>query len=259
MKILSAKNLHLDQGIKCVVYGKGGAGKTTLAQTLLSHGPVLVLSAESGMLAVAGQDIDIIDITKDDEGKALKTATEKFKRLAESFKFITETPNLRHKTIFIDSLSEIADIIFNHTKDEIEASGKGDNGFKVWGDYANRMNTMLKRFRDMAKYNVVFTCLEDLDKDETGKMFYRPMVPGKAAKELIVPIFDEVFRLVITDDSKGIRMLLTSPTSTSDAKDRSGALEKLESPNLDKIFEKIRTHVQKKTEQTELKLEQEKK
>jgi len=259
MKILSAKNLHLDQGIKCVVYGKGGAGKTTLAQTLLSHGPVLVLSAESGMLAVAGQDIDIIDITKDDEGVALKTATEKFRRLGQAFKFITETPNLRHKTIFIDSLSEIADIIFNHTKDEIEASGKGDNGFKVWGDYANRMNTLLKRFRDMARYNVVFTCLEDLDKDETGKMFYRPMVPGKSAKELIVPIFDEVFRLVITDDSKGIRMLLTSPTTTSDAKDRSGALEKLESPNLDKIFEKIRSHIQNKTEQTQMKLEEKQK
>jgi hypothetical protein len=54
-------------------------------------------------------------------------------------------------------------------------------------------------------------------------------------------------------------MLLTQPTTTSDAKDRSGALEKLESPHLDRVFEKIRTHVQKKTEQTELKLEQEKK
>lgn len=254
MKILSAKNIHLDQGIKCVVYGKSGAGKTTLAQTLLSYGPVLVLSAESGMLSVAGQDIDIIDITKDDEGKALKTATEKFKRLAEAFKYITET-QLRYKTIFIDSLSEIADIVFNHTKDEVEASGKGDNGFKVWGDYVNRMNTLLKRFRDMARYNVVFTCLEDLDQDESGKMFYRPMVAGKAAKNLIVPIFDEVFRLVITDDAKGLRMLLTSPTQTSDAKDRSGALEKLEQPHLDKVFEKIRSHLQKKTQQTEMKLE----
>ena len=54
----STKGLH-SNGVKMLVYGQAGAGKTSLIPTLPN--PV-VLSAEGGLLSIADADVSFIEI-----------------------------------------------------------------------------------------------------------------------------------------------------------------------------------------------------
>ena len=51
-------------GVKLLVYGQAGAGKTTLVQTLPD---VVVLSAEGGLLSIQDADLPYIEIASMDD------------------------------------------------------------------------------------------------------------------------------------------------------------------------------------------------
>ena len=51
-------------GVKLLVYGAAGAGKTTLVKTLPN---VIVLSAEGGLLSIQDADLPYIEITSMDD------------------------------------------------------------------------------------------------------------------------------------------------------------------------------------------------
>ena len=57
VNIKSTKDIALDHGIKCVVYGFSGVGKTVLCSTAPKP---IVLSAESGLLSLSKVDIPYI-------------------------------------------------------------------------------------------------------------------------------------------------------------------------------------------------------
>ncbi len=66
--------------------------------------------------------------------------------------------------------------------------------------------------------------------------YFVPNVGGKKVKEYLLPSFDIVMRMIV--DKEGNRKLVTKPTPKTQAKDRPGALEALEEPNLMNILEK---------------------
>ena len=49
--------------LKILVFAPSGAGKTSLAKSVTNPKKILVISAESGLLSLAGSGIDYIDIT----------------------------------------------------------------------------------------------------------------------------------------------------------------------------------------------------
>ena len=87
-----AAQLH---GIKCLVYGKSGAGKTKLAAT--APAPI-ILSAESGILSLREFQIPMIQI---------KTVAD----LTEVHQWAQNSAEAKQfATIYIDSISEIGEI-----------------------------------------------------------------------------------------------------------------------------------------------------
>jgi hypothetical protein len=107
----------------------------------------------------------------------------------------------------------------------------------MWGEYTKKMINIIKKFRDLPHYNVIFTCLEDSVQDETKKTSFFPVIAGSKAKSVIKPMFDELFRYCIIENE---RKLVTNTTNVTMAKDRSGKLELLEAPDLGVIFNKIK-------------------
>jgi len=61
--IKNTSSIHTD-GVKILIFGKSGVGKTSLVGTL--EGKTLVLSAESGLLVLKDKNIDVIDINNID-------------------------------------------------------------------------------------------------------------------------------------------------------------------------------------------------
>jgi hypothetical protein len=231
--------------ICALVVGRYGLGKTSLIRTVLGQEYIdgkweqvnetgeraCVLSAESGLLAVR-------DLVKSGmvEGYEIASLAE-FK---EAYSLLAGTPEMkdRYSWVFIDSLTEISQRCDSVMREKYPDAAKT---FKRWDDYSDTMIRTIKCFRDLADYNVVFTCLETIDKDESNRRFAAPDVVGKGLKEKLPSFFDEVFymRLMTDDQGNEHRVLYTQPVNEWPAKDRSGKLAMIEKPNLLELKNKI--------------------
>lgn len=217
----STKDAALD-GIKILVHGPAGAGKTSLCAT--TGEPTVIISAESGLLSLRGVDIPVIEV------KALD-------QLYEAYDFVVNTEQGQaFKWICLDSISEIAEVVLNHEKKVAK------DPRQAYGALAEKMTDLIRAFRDLPGRNVYFSCKQERAKDEqSGAMLYYPAMPGNMLKQGVGYFFDEVFAMRVEKDADGnpTRWLQTSRDYNYEAKDRSGSLEMFESPDLAAIAAKI--------------------
>lgn len=232
MKITSTRSDN-NAPLKVLIFGDSGAGKTTLAGTL--PGKTLIISAEAGLLSLAGKSIDVVDLSQDDEG-AVIPQEKRIARLVEVYKFL-QTPEARKKYehIFIDSLTEINQNLIAQLNQEFPDR---KDALVMYGENAKRMRGLVRSFRDLPMYSVYFTALSEIDKDENGMRFLGPQLVGKMSAQ-VNAFFDEVFYLHV-DKETGARALITAKTDNLAVKDRSGKLDAKEPANLEVIIKKIK-------------------
>lgn len=213
-----AAQLH---GIKCLVYGKSGAGKTKLAST--APAPI-ILSAESGILSLREFQIPMIQI---------KTVAD----LTEVHQWALNSAEAKQfATIYIDSISEIGEVVLANAKSQVK------DPRQAYGELIEKMMATIKAFRDLPGKNVVMAAKQEPIKDEmTGIVQYGPSMPGSKLGPQLPYLFDEVFRLGVGKTLQGVeyRFLQTGPDLQYDAKDRSGSLDPVERPDLSFVFSKI--------------------
>lgn len=233
MKETNTTNVQ-EAKIKALLYGKSGTGKTYTATTLKPE-TTLILSAESGLLPLAGKAFTVWEMESYDD------MLEAYKRL-----LATELQK-QFKVVFIDSLTEINELAKEKIV-KVDRPGLGKDLGKVYDDLMTmqdyqllqtRMTRMIRAYRDLP-YHVIFTCLEDNVKDErTGEITVVPSINGKLSTN-VAGYFDEVFRLVTKDaDNKIDRFFITGKMERAIGKDRSGALELREEPSWTVVFNKI--------------------
>lgn len=216
----------------CLVIGGFGKGKTSLLRTIPEEERSIVISVESGLLCV--RDLVVSGRVEGFEITEWKDVYEVFGIL------VSDKYRSRYKWAFIDSLTEIAALCVVALKKEFP---NPKDAIKMWGVYSERMTEMIKAFRDMPHYNVVFTALDEVSTDELGRRYTEASMQGKKVKELLPSYFDEVFYLDIFKDDEGndVRKFVTQPIDDLPAKDRSGKLDVYEEPDLSKIAGKIMT------------------
>jgi phage nucleotide-binding protein len=231
MKIQTSIDIK-NKPLYMLVYGTSGRGKTSLIKTLpLEH--TLVLDAENGLAVLQNEKhVNNVALHKDDKGITLNEE-DRYQRFLQFCELIKKPETKAAYTwLVIDSLTELGQNIQRHMATKHE-------GFKLWGEYTNAMIDVLKFFRDLDHYNVLFLALEDrIDEEETGRSYSYPSIGGKKAKEFLLPCFDEVYRLIITEDKQ--RMLVTTETPKTQAKSRLGGLNELEPANLSEIIKKLK-------------------
>lgn len=214
-------NLHADNGVKMLVYGQAGAGKTSLIPTLPS--PV-VLSAEGGLLSISGADVPYIEITS-------------MADLMEAYTWLTTSPEARDfQSVALDSISEIAEVVL------VEELKRNKDGRAAYGELNSAMTGVIRAFRDLPGKHVYFTAKCEKAQDEQGRMLYSPSMPGKTLTQQLPYFFDCVFSLQVGKDAEGKahRMLLTDTDGLWVAKNRAaGRLSAWETPDLGAIIAKI--------------------
>lgn len=219
------KTGHNDSKLKCLLYAPSGYGKTFSAGTL--EGRTLIISAESGLLSLANKEIDYFDITE-----GCKTPFEKINNLILIYRELEK--GMEYDNVFIDSLSEIAQVFVEHFQKEYPEKKDSMN---LWGEYAKKIRGFVKMFRDLNQYNVIMTAIEKVDKDELGRRFKIPDLNGSIATQL-PQYFDEVFAIRILEEGK--RVFQTDGRDNYVCKDRSGRLDAFEDCNLGNVFAKIK-------------------
>ena len=216
-----AAELH---GVKFCVHGRAGAGKTTLVKTLAEFCPTILISAESGLLSLRDVDIPTIVITN-------------FAEFEEAYKWIAYSEHARpFFAVALDSVSEVAENCL-----AIEKANTKD-GRKAYGELHEKVMKQLKLYRDLPGRHVYFSAKQGRVKDEvTGITRYGPDMPGQQLIKDLPYLFDELFSLEIgvTPEGQQYRYLLTDTTQTHEAKDRSGALDLWEPPDLGHVIKKI--------------------
>lgn len=217
----STKDAALD-GIKVLVHGPAGAGKTSLCAT--TGAPTIIISAESGLLSLRGFDIPVIEVKSLDD-------------MYQAYDFVANTDEGKaFNWVCLDSISEIAEVVLNDEKKTAK------DPRQAYGALAEKMTDLIRAFRDLSGRNVFFSCKQERTKDEqSGAMLYYPAMPGNMLKQGVGYFFDEVMALRVEKDADGnpTRWLQTSRDFNYEAKDRSGCLEMFEAPNLADIAAKI--------------------
>jgi len=222
IKLTTTKQAASLHGLKMLIHGPAGSGKTTLAGTITE--PAIMISAESGLLPLRDKDIDVIEVRTIDD-------------INESYEYIKSQD--KYKWLILDSISEIAETVLA-AEFEVNADGR-----KAYGEMYNKMMILMRSFRDLKNMNVVFTAKQALVKDEDGITLRKALMPGNNLQVQIPYLFDLVFALRIekNQDNKVERYLQTCPDHIYDAKDRSGVLDMYEAPNLQAIADKIRQSI----------------
>lgn len=233
MKVTNTREIG-SKSIKILVMGESGTGKTTLAKTIGE--PTIILSAESGLLSLAGSDIDVIDLTRDDNGKLLPK-DKRVDRVNEAYKYLlTDEAKLKYKWVFIDSLTEIQQFMFDSLK---QLYPDRSQGLVLYGELAEKTRKVVESFRDLPGYNVVFTSLSCVEKDENNKRFISVDMIGKISQH-VNQWLDEIFYMFVDPEQENKRFFITGNTEKVRCKDRSGKLLLKEPANIAQVITKIR-------------------
>jgi len=207
-------------GVKLLVYGQAGAGKTSLAPTLPNP---IVLSAEGGLLSIQDAELPYIEIT---------TMVE----LQEAYKWLAESAEAaQFESVAIDSISEIAEVCLNYEK-KVNKDPRA-----AYGAMQEQMADIIRVFRDLPAKHVLMTAKLEKTQDEMGRILYAPSMPGNKTGQSLPYFFDEVLALRVEKDADGFaqRALMCDSDGLWLAKDRSGKLESWEAPDLSMIINKI--------------------
>jgi len=207
-------------GVKLLVYGNSGAGKTSLVPTLPSP---IVLSAEGGLLSIQDANVPYIEIASMSD-------------LQEAYQWlITSDEAKAFKSVALDSISEIGEVVLNHERKQTK------DPRQAYGAMQEQITDIIRAFRDLPNRHVYFTAKCEKSQDETGRMLYAPSMPGNKTGQSLPYFFDEVLALRVEKDAEGNtqRALMCDSDGLWQAKDRSGKLDSWEAPDLGAIIEKI--------------------
>lgn len=220
MRLTTTREAAHLQGLKVLVYGGAGVGKTTLCATVPN--PV-VISAEAGLLSLRGHELAVIEVgTLED--------------VHDAYRFLSSSEEAKHfEWVCMDSISEIAEVVLSRERKAAK------DPRQAYGALYEHMGDLLRAFRDLPR-SVYMSAKAERNKDEiSGAMLFSPSLPGQKLGQSIAYLFDEVFALRVEKDADGnpSRWLQTGADFQYTAKDRSGALSLFEPPNLGAIATKI--------------------
>lgn len=220
IQILNTREEARLHGVKALIYGPAGVGKTSL---VLSMDKPIILSAESGVLSLRQYDLPMIKI---------RTVMD----LNEAYMWLTTNPAANQfNTVFIDSITEIAEQVL------VNAKGLVKDPRMAYNTLLDQMIPIVKSYRDLPGKHVIMAAKEESYKDEVGVTHRGPMMPGNKVGQQLPYLFDEVFRMGINKDASGkqYRFFQTQPDMQYEAKDRSGVLDFMERPHMTNVINKI--------------------
>lgn len=231
----SEESAHV-AGVKVLVYGGAGIGKTVLAATAPAP---LVLSAESGLLSLRRKNLERLfgvnnpNVCYNVPVISISTVDD----LTDAYNWCIQSNEAKQfGTVCIDSLSEIGEVVLNNAKRQVK------DPRQAYGELIEKMESVVRLFRDLPGKHVYMSAKMEPMKDETsGVVKYGPAMPGSKLGAKLPYFYDEVFRLGVnkTPQGESYRFLQTQPDLQYEAKDRSGSLNQLEPPFLTDLFNKI--------------------
>ncbi len=214
-----ANQLAMRYGVKCVMYGGPGTGKTPLLNT--APRPVLVV-VEPGMLSMRNSNIPCWEAY----------TMERFKEFADWLKNSSEAKNF--DTVGVDSASQLA---------EISLTAKllsNKDGRKAYGEMSREIMGYMNDWFYMPQKHI-YLIAKQMTVDEGGTSVRKPYFPGQDLNVKVPHMYDEVLHLGPErhpNFQNPITAIRCKGTFDCVARDRSGRLDEIEEPHLERLFAK---------------------
>jgi len=220
-QLRTATQCAAQYGVKAIVYGGPGSGKTPLLKTLPR--PVLC-ATEPGLLSLRG-----------DTSIAVWEAHTPAK-IDEFFAWVKGSNEVHNfDTIAVDSVSQMAEIYLK------DALTKNKHGLKAYGDMAKATLPHLEDLYYMQNKHVCLVAKQNLSQEGGGIVKKRPYFPGNEINVKVPHLYDEILHVGITQvpgQAGHQKCIRTVETLEITARDRSGRLAELEPCDLAAIFAK---------------------
>ena len=187
------------QKIKLLVYGQSGAGKTVFStgapKPLVLDFDGKVSSAASYYSAHAPERLKEISYENLTDVPGQERPFRRFKRILQGLQKDAAEGKLKHETIVLDSLTLFLDAFMADIIAE-NPGVKRPNNVPALQDYQIlniQFKDVMSQLLGLPCHLIVVGHITSETNQETGRIFWKPLVPGKLADRL-PQIFTEVYR-----------------------------------------------------------------
>ncbi len=258
LPIISAQQRMAERkGVKLLMLGKSGIGKTTRLRDL-EPSTTLFIDIEAGDLSVASWHGDTIRPASWPECRDLFVylagpdrslppeaafSVAHYEHVVGQFGDPAQIE--RYATFFVDSITQMSRLCFTWCKSQPGAisdrSGKPDLR-AAYGLLGQEMVGALTHLQHARGKNVVFVAILDERLDDFNRRVFEPQIEGSKTGLQMPGIVDEVVTLaeIKAEDGSSYRAFVTHTLNPFGfpAKDRSGRLDLLEPPDLGALIAK---------------------
>lgn len=254
------ERLKTTTGIKVVIFGPYGIGKTSLLKTL-DESTTLCLDFEAGLLAVQDWKGDSTEIRTWNEARDIACliggpnpavradqaySQKHYEHVCSKHKDLLSEVS-KYRCIFIDSITIASSVCFSWARMQPEAfsdrSGREDKR-AAYGTLAQEMRAWLNQFQHIRDKDIIIVGTLGQYLDDCNRSIWLPQCEGVKTASEIPGIVDEVISMVGIKQENGTeKRSFVCQTINSwgyPAKDRSGCLNMVEEPHLGKLLTKIK-------------------
>lgn len=231
------RDLIQRNGVKMLIYGGAGTGKTRSVLTTPRH---VLLAVEQGLLSLQGENVPVFDVHTNitptmGEGERLN---KKLSNVVEFFEWLEKSAEARNfDTVYIDSISEISTLVL-----EMELQ-KVKDPRQAYGAMADKVLKWVRLLHAMPNKHIVLLAKQEMI-NSNNINYYQPAFEGQKLFREVTHLFDEIFRF----QSKRFKMqtgfqefMVCSTKNMQDylARDKSGKLAEDELQDIGAIINKI--------------------
>ncbi len=213
-----ALELDLKSAITLLLIGQPGSGKTSLAM----HFPQpCIIDLDDNIQPAARftgrKDFFYTTISRDDSGKPVEV-NQRYNRFEKELIAIAADDKV--KTIVIDSLSNLVDLLCWKTKTMGGIAADAQMRIQDWGTFQVLLRNLIVQLKQTGKH-IIMTAHVEVEKDDSDNAFKKFIaVPGKS-RYTLAGVFSEVWQLYATTEGfgaaqKSVRKVRTVPENLND-------------------------------------------